>query len=67
MDMRDIRLLTLYKQHYLDHYIKPLQSQITCLGYYDGLDIEVIEDNNASPQTQVIFLFLLYGMLLGKK
>lgn len=41
--MRDIRLLTLYKQHYLDEYDKTLNSQITCLGYYDGLDLQKVD------------------------
>lgn len=42
--MRDIRLLTLFKQHYLDYYRKPLTCQYTCLGYYDGIDIEKVEN-----------------------
>ena len=29
--MRDIRLLTLYKQHYLDDYEEPLKSRISVL------------------------------------
>lgn len=42
--MKDIRLLTLYKQHYLDDYDKIMKSQISCLGYYDGLDIKKVEE-----------------------
>ena len=42
--MKDVRLLTLYKQHYLDDYDVSLKSQITCLGYYDGLDIKKVEN-----------------------
>lgn len=42
--MKDVRLLTLYKQHYLDDYDVSLESQITCLGYYDGLDIKKVEN-----------------------
>lgn len=37
--MKEIMLLTLYKQHYLDKYITPLQADTSCLGYYDGLSI----------------------------
>ncbi len=51
--MRDIRLLTLYKQHYLNFYNKALTSQFTCLGYYDGFDIEKVNQhnyNNISPK-----------------
>ena len=37
--MSDVRLLTLYKQHYLDDYSISMKSKITCIGYYDGLDL----------------------------
>lgn len=37
--MYDIRLLTLYKQHYLDAYHTPLSCGYTCWGYFDGLDV----------------------------
>ena len=46
--MRDIRLLTLYKQHYLDDYEEPLKSRISVLGYYDGIDIQKVERENFS-------------------
>lgn len=42
--MKDLRLLTLYKQHYLDSYDNVLDSKITCIGYYDGLDLEKIDE-----------------------
>ena len=35
----DIRILTLYKQHYFDQNDEPLKCQFTCWGYYDGLDV----------------------------
>lgn len=44
--MRDIRLLTLYKQHYLDSYKKPMECQFTCLGYFDGMDIDQVEQKD---------------------
>lgn len=37
--MKDIRLLTLYKQYYLDSYPNALKCQYTTWGYYDGMDI----------------------------
>ncbi|MDE7430478.1 MAG: hypothetical protein K2N34_00935 [Lachnospiraceae bacterium] len=37
---QDIQLLTLYKQHYLDNYRLSLESQYSCLGYYDGMEIK---------------------------
>ena len=42
--MKDVRLLTLYKQHYLDYYGDNLKSGVSCLGYYDGIDVKKIED-----------------------
>lgn len=43
--MNDVRILTLSKQHYLDKYSSPLKTRFTCLGYYDGIDIERVEQN----------------------
>lgn len=37
--MKDIRILTLYKQYYLDSYPVPLKCQYTTWGYYDGINI----------------------------
>lgn len=37
--MFDIRLLTLYKQHYRDEYKTPLKCDYCCWGYFDGMDI----------------------------
>lgn len=42
--MKDIRLLTLYKQHYLDDYVTELEADISCLGYYDGIDIDEVDE-----------------------
>ncbi len=41
--MWDARLLTLYKQHYMDLYDEKLCSDYSCWGYYDGLDIMEVE------------------------
>lgn len=41
--MWDARLLTLYKQHYMDYYEGKLWSDYSCWGYYDGLDIVKVE------------------------
>lgn len=43
MDSRDIRVLTLYKQHYLDQYKVPLKCEYSCWGYYDGIDIGSVQ------------------------
>lgn len=40
--MWDARLLTLYKQHYMDCYHDELKSEYSCWGYYDGMDIEEV-------------------------
>lgn len=45
---RDIRLLTLQKQHYLDKYTEPLNSRFSCLGYYDGMDIREVKNEKYS-------------------
>ena len=37
--MDDLRILTLYKQHYMDEYPRPLTCAYSCIGYYDGLDL----------------------------
>lgn len=37
--MKDIRMLTLMKQHYMDRYKEALECQISCWGYYDGINI----------------------------
>lgn len=40
---RDLRILTLYKQHYLNVYDTPLESEYSCWGYYDGISIKSME------------------------
>lgn len=43
----DVRLLTLYKQHYMDKYDYPLKCDYSCLGYYDGMSFtEVLDQQN---------------------
>lgn len=43
---QDIRILSLYKQHYFDHYIDPeMDCQYSCLGYYDGIGISRIPES----------------------
>lgn len=50
--MDDIRLLTLFKQHYLDDYSEnSMPCQISCLGYYDGLNITEIK---GFPNIQIL-------------
>lgn len=40
---KDLRLLTLYKQHYRDKYNSGhLDSMYSCWGYYDGMTLERI-------------------------
>lgn len=46
--MRDIRLLTLYKQHYMDSYDSSLKCEYSCWGYYDGMDITEVESKEYS-------------------
>lgn len=37
--IKGVKLLTLYKQHYLDKYEELLRCQYSCWGYFDGMDI----------------------------
>ena len=67
--MKDIRLITLYKQHYLDQYSKPLQSEYSCWGYYDGMDIGEMQDmrlGRVSENHSVTPISQLWYMI-GKK
>ena len=41
-------LLTLYKQHYLDQYDKEMETDFSCLGYYDGLKITCIQEHDTT-------------------
>ena len=38
-----LRILTLYKQHYLSKYSKDFKWQYSTLGYYDGMKIQAVE------------------------
>ena len=40
--MRDVRMLTLFRQHFLNDYQIQMNCQYTCWGPYDGLDIEKV-------------------------
>lgn len=67
--LKDIRLITLYKQHYLDQYSKPLQSEYSCWGYYDGMDIGEMQDmrlGRVSENHSVTPISQLWYMI-GKK
>lgn len=60
--MYDIRLLTLYKQHYRDVYDEPLRCGYTCWGYYDGLDIsDNIAYRTSCPETSILALWYATG------
>lgn len=53
--MLDARMLTLYKQHYLNDYPKAMKCQYSCLGYYDGMDIERIEGGTSEDESELVF------------
>lgn len=44
---RDLRILTLFKQHYLDEYNQPLESDYSCWGYYDGISIKEVKPKDS--------------------
>lgn len=50
--MRDVRLLFLYKQHYLDSYGSGLNFDISCFGYYDELKVQETENEFVETLTK---------------
>lgn len=49
---QDIRIVSLYKQHYFDYYIDPeMNNQYSCLGYYDGIGISRIPESDPDPKS----------------
>lgn len=44
---KDVRILTLQKQHYFEEYVGHMSCQYTCWGYYDGISIEEISSNKS--------------------
>ncbi|HJD45212.1 MAG TPA: hypothetical protein H9909_00070 [Candidatus Mediterraneibacter norfolkensis] len=71
--MRDIRILTLYKQYYLDSYPVPLKCQYTTWGYYDGINITKSENGiNCSTlfkkksQAPISQIWYDTGAIIGK-
>lgn len=64
--MKDIRMLTLMKQHYMDKYSTPLECQMSCWGYYDGVNITKPEKTNSplfEKRTQSPISELWYGTM----
>ena len=46
--VKGAKILTLYKQHYLEEYAVPLESEYSCWGYFDGMDItDVMQGESA--------------------
>lgn len=45
--IKGAKLLTLYKQHYLNAYPQKLASEYSCWGYFDGLDISDVSNGNS--------------------
>ena len=43
--MRDIRILTLFKQHYMQTYDVSLDSEYSCWGSTDGMDVDVLSED----------------------
>lgn len=63
---RDLRILTLFKQHYLNQYRNPLKCQYSCWGYYDGMSIEKVTPSNSTlytKRTESPISDLWYGLM----
>lgn len=42
-----VKILILYKQHYLNQYIDVLDCQYSCWGYFDGMDVIGVKKSNS--------------------
>ena len=52
---QDIRILSLYKQHYFDHYNPDMDNQFSCLGYYDGISVtEIPAEDPEEPEAPAV-------------
>lgn len=63
---RDLRILTLFKQHYLNQYRNPLKCQYSCWGYYDGMSVEKVDPSNSTlftKKTESPISDLWYGLM----
>lgn len=54
---QDIRVLSLYKQHYFDHYDFHMDDHYSCLGYYDGIGIKRIPQKDSDGDFYASHLF----------
>lgn len=65
---RDIRMLILYKQHYMDQYKRPLtECQYSCWGYYDGMSIiEVNRIESRLFEKNQLLQYQNYGIMQWK-
>lgn len=54
---QDIRVLSLYKQHYFDHYDFHMDDHYSCLGYYDGIGIKRIPPEDSEKIVYASHLF----------
>ncbi len=54
---QDIRVLSLYKQHYFDHYDFHMDDHYSCLGYYDGIGIKRIPPEDSEGNFYASHLF----------
>lgn len=46
--IKGAKILTLYKQHYLNQYSSSLDTEYSCWGYFDGMDISDVRSGNSS-------------------
>lgn len=45
---KGVKILTLYKQHYLERYERPLECEYSCWGYYDGMSITEVKESKST-------------------
>lgn len=64
---QDIRILSLYKQHYFDHYNPDMDNQFSCLGYYDGISVTEIPAEDPKAPENLTPGIPVYGSHLFEK
>ena len=55
--IQDIRIVSLYKQHYFDKYNTTMHTDYSCWGYYDGISIVQIDTTDDKSDKNISHLF----------
>ena len=53
--IQDIRIISLYKQHYFDNYAPNMHTDYSCWGYYDGISITQVDTSDDKKNISHLF------------